>query len=81
MRILQVGEALYQKGDASTYFYFVLAGRLHMTILDCESKSTTTIEAGQFFGFAIKPDTIRNSFATAKSSPTKVIQIDTKKFQ
>lgn len=81
MRDLQIGEALYQKGDTSTFFYFVLVGRMHMTLLDSESKSTKTIEAGQFFGFTNKPDTIRSSFATAQSSPTKVIQLDTKKFQ
>ena len=65
MRDLQVGEALYQKGDSSAYFYFVLVGRMHMTLLDSESKSTKTIEAGQIFGFTNKPDTIRSSFATA----------------
>ena len=54
---------------------------MHMTMLDGTIKTTKIIDQGQFFGFRNKPENIRNSFATAKSSPTEVIQIDTVKFQ
>ena len=50
-------------------------------MLDGTIKTTKIIDQGQFFGFRNKPENIRNSFATAKSSPTEVIQIDTVKFQ
>jgi len=34
VRELSLGEALYKKGDKSNYFYFLLRGSLHLTVVE-----------------------------------------------
>ena len=77
MRELSLGEALYKKGDKSNYFYFLLRGQLHLTVVEsAETKFSHTIEENTFFGFR-ECSMERNDFATAKDKQTEVIQIDT----
>lgn len=77
MRELKVGEPLYRKGDKSTYFYFLLRGQLHLTVVESKSeKFVHNIDENTFFGFR-EISMERNDFATSKQQQTEVIQIDT----
>ena len=42
---------LYNKGDSSDYFYFVLRGQLHLMVLENNlPKLSKTVDEGTFFG-------------------------------
>jgi len=73
MRELSLGEALYKKGDKSNYFYFLLRGQLHLTVVESEqTKFSHGIEENVFFGFR-ESSMERNDFATSKNKQTEVI--------
>ena len=81
MRELQIGEPLYKKGDKSKYFYFLLRGQLHLTVVDdIQDKFSHNIDENTFFGFR-ETSMARNDFATSKAPQTEVIQIDTKVYK
>ena len=82
MRELTVGGILYAKGDQSDYYYFVLKGNLHLTVLEgAEMKFSKTVDESTFFGFRDAPGMTRNDFATAISKVTEVLQISTVKYK
>ena len=65
---LSEGEALYQKGDPSDKFYFLLHGTVHYLEHEGENKPLKVLEEGQFFGFRSDPTLLRNEIITAKTS-------------
>lgn len=66
MRELGLGEALYKKGDKSNYFYFLLRGQLHLTVVESEqTKFSHNIDENTFLGFR-ECSMERNDFATSK---------------
>lgn len=73
MQELSLGGALYKKGDKSNYFYFLLRGQLHLTVVEsAETKFSHNIDENTFFGFReVSMD--RNDFATSKKKQTEVI--------
>lgn len=73
MRILTLGEALYKKGEKSKYFYFLLRGCLHLTVVEsAQTKFSHNIDENTFFGFR-ECSMERNDFATSKEKQTEVI--------
>ena len=77
MRELELGQALYKKGDKSNYFYFLLRGQLHLTVVESvQTKFSHNIDENEFFGFR-EQSMERNDFVTSKQKQTEVIQIDT----
>ena len=68
-----MGEALYKKGDKSNYFYFLLRGELHITVVEsAETKFSHIVEENTLFGFR-ETQAERNDFATSKDKQTEVI--------
>lgn len=68
MRELKIGEPLYKKGDKSKYFYFLLRGQLHLTVVEsAQTKFSHNIDDNTFFGFR-ECSMERNDFATSKNS-------------
>ena len=66
MRELKIGEPLYKKGDKSKYFYFLLRGQLHLTVVEsAQTKFSHNIDENTFFGFR-ECSMERNDFATSK---------------
>ena len=77
MRELSLGEALYKKGEKSNFFYFLLRGQLHVTVVEsAQTKFSHTHEENTFLGFR-ECSMERNDFACSKAKQTEVIQIDT----
>ena len=76
-RLKQLGRGgiLYDKGNLSDCFYFVLKGDVHVTMLDGkETRPTKTMEEGMIFGFR-DSCLSRDDFATSKQADTEVIEI------
>ncbi len=66
IRELGLGDALYKKGDKSNYFYFLLRGELHITVVEsAQTKFSHIVEENTIFGFRECSDD-RNDFATSK---------------
>ena len=50
-RELAKGETLYQAGDLSSKFYFLLNGKVNLTESESEKQPLKVLDEGQFFGF------------------------------
>lgn len=82
LRELTVGENLYRIGDNSGSYYYVLRGQLHLTVFkDGQKLLNKSIDEDSFFGFRESERLPRIDDATAMSSRTEVIEIDTKVYR
>lgn len=73
LRELSLGDVLYKKGEKSAYFYFLLRGQLHQTVVESQqTKFSNNIEENTFFGFR-ETSINRNDFITSKDKQTEVI--------
>ena len=67
VRQLNLGEALYKMNDKSRFFYFLLRGQIHITVLESErAKFSNSLEENNFLGFR-EGNSERNDFATSKT--------------
>jgi CRP-like cAMP-binding protein len=65
---------LYNKGDSSDFFYFVLRGQLHLMVTENnQNKFSKTVDEGTFFGMKEIQNQERNDFANASQANTEVL--------
>jgi hypothetical protein len=65
---------LYNKGDSSDFFYFVLRGQLHLMVTENnQAKFSKTVDEGSFFGMKEIQNQERNDFANASQTDTEIL--------
>ena len=72
-------ETVFKAGDEALYFYFILSGKLEITVKqDSESKMSKTNYQGEVFGFSQSIYEIRNDLAQVVSSKAIILSFPRK---
>ena len=77
IRTIAKGEFLYEKGEDSKNFYFVLRGKLELLVKsDDEFKLSKNVDDCEFFGLRTYTTDKRSDYARGGADKNEIIEID-----
>lgn len=82
MRSLAKGDFLYEKGEDSKNFYFVLRGKIELLVKsDDNFKHSKNADDCEFFGLRTDTSEKRSDYARAAAEVNEVIIIDKEQYE
>lgn len=82
IRNVAKGEFLYEKGEDSNSFYFVLRGKLELLVKsDDEFKHSKNADECEFFGLRTFTTDKRSDFARGAAEKNEIIEIDKEQYE
>jgi CRP-like cAMP-binding protein len=82
VRNVAKGEFLYEKGEDSKNFYFVLRGKLELLVKsDTEFKHSKNVDDCEFFGLRTSTTDLRSDYARGAAEKNEILEIDKEQYE